>query len=197
MKQSTADRKEIVEEAGRKLFEAKMLKKGTPVQAILEAVRKSKEAKEARARRRKKKPEQLNEPQEPMIVMDVDELMKAMENDEIELTDVDESITAMEVVTKELANWSIKPGSLGYKTVISVVEDFSAEALGHKPTPDEIVDVAAKRFKTKRTSIISALTKLVKKAKFENSAFIPILIKLPKDQITWDIVLNEVADFAE
>ena len=187
--------KELAEQAVRELMEAKKAG-GAPINAILNAVKRSKAAKAARAAKMPK-PETPEEPQEPLIVMDVDELMAAMENGEIELADVDESITATEVITKELENWGIKPGSLGYKTIFSVIEDFSAEKLGYKPTSEEIVENAANRFKTKKTSVVAALAQLIKKAKFENSSFMPMLAKIPRDQITWEIVLNEVADFAE
>lgn len=183
------------EQAAKEMVENIKNKTDTPLNIFLEAVRKSKAAKEAQEA--KDREEALKNQPTPIDVMDIDELMGAMQNDQIQLCNVSEDITAIQVVQKELKLWGINPSTLGYKIIMSIVEDFSAEKLGHRPTEDEIIENAMHRFNVKKTSITAALSQLVRKAKFDQSVFIPLLQRIPKEELNWNAIVNEIIDFAE
>ena len=168
----------------------------TTKDVLMSGVKKFKQQKasaEARERKRKiKKGEEME-----MMEMDIEELYNGIDDGTIKMSEVSDDITAEEVVTKELGLWGINPDSVGFKVILSIVQDFSIEKLGHKPTYDEVIDNACKRFNAKKNAIVAALMQIVKRAKFEQSQYIPIFRKLPRDQITTEIVVSEFADFAE
>ena len=182
------------ERAAKEMMENIKNKTDTPLNIFLNAVKKANAAKAARAA---KEAARAKKEEEVLDIMDIDELMEAVQNDKLPMCNIPDDITAVEVIKKELQQWEINETTLGYKTLLSIVEDFSAEALGHRPTAEEIVEHAAQRFDTKPKSIMAALGKLIKKANFENSVFIPVLKKVPREDLTWDAVVNEIIDFAE
>ena len=85
------------EQAAKEMIENIKNKTDTPLNIFLGAVKK---AKDAKAVQEEKERERMQH--EPIEVMDIDELMNAIQHDQLPYCDISEDITAVQVVKKEL-----------------------------------------------------------------------------------------------
>ena len=106
--------------------------------------------------------------------------------------------TAADIFEDELGNWGVKKGTLGYKALMYLAENYVFKGQKNKSI-DTMLDMLSKQFNLPRVTVISSLSNIAKKGKFENGVYTPELknVKNNNGEITWRDILNQLSDYLE
>ena len=108
-------------------------------------------------------------------------------NKELERMDEAEPI---DLIIEELQSWGISEDSFIFRVVTSIpeIEDYNCDF-------STCIEQLSKILHTNRFIIASTITDLVRIADFSKTKYSTVLAKMPRKEITNDIVVNELMDF--
>lgn len=128
----------------------------------------------------------------PERLIDIDEFMAEVTKNLSELN-ITDSTTALDVVSKELKSWGFEEGSDEAKVLLSILEIY--HDIIQAPSDDDIINNIAVKLNKKPEDINAILLNIIDNALFENSKYIPMLAKVPRESINSHILIDNILDF--
>lgn len=101
-----------------------------------------------------------------------------------------DDLPAKDAIIIEIEAWGIKEDSFMFRVATTIADISNTNA-----DYEECINQISACLNTSKKIISSTFTDMVKKANFSKTIFIPILTKMPKEQITKEFIVEQLLDF--
>lgn len=101
-----------------------------------------------------------------------------------------DDLSAKDAITIEIEAWGIKENSFMFRVATTIADIPNTNA-----DYEECINQISERLNTSKKIISSTFTDMVRKANFSKAILIPILTKMPKEQITKEFIMEQLLDF--